>query len=224
MTQDIASNINQVNSDIINMLEKANRPNNACKLVAVSKTFSTDHIIPALEAGQRIFGENKVQESKQKWPELKAKYEGVELHLIGPLQSNKAKEAVALFDVIETVDREKIAIALAKEMKKQERYPELFIQVNTGNEAQKSGIAPSALKDFIDFCKNECHLTISGLMCIPPFDEDPAPHFKLLKQLADQNNLPKISMGMSADYPIAIANGATHIRVGSGIFGARNYS
>ena len=190
-------------------------------LIAVSKTFAAESIAPLLEAGQRIFGENRVQEAKAKWPGLRERYPGVELHLIGPLQSNKAKEAVALFDAIHTVDRPKIAEAIASEIAKQGRKPKLFIEVNTGGEEQKAGVSPEEADGFIKTCREQYGLTIEGLMCIPPFDEPPAPHFALLAKIAARNGLAKLSMGMSADYASAIAFGATYVRVGSAIFGER---
>jgi pyridoxal phosphate enzyme (YggS family) len=190
-------------------------------LIAVSKTFPAEAILPLLEAGQRIFGENRVQEAKGKWPALRERYPDVELHLIGPLQSNKAKEAVALFDAIHTVDRTKIAEALASEIAKQARKPKLFIEVNTGGEEQKAGIAPEAADAFIKYVREKYALAIEGLMCIPPFDQPPAPHFALLQKIAKRNGLEKLSMGMSADFASAIAFGATHVRVGSAIFGER---
>lgn len=193
-------------------------------LVAVSKTHDADAIRPAIEAGQRVFGENRVQEAQQKWPALKAETPDIELRLIGPLQSNKAEDAVKLFDVIESVDREKIARALAKEMKKQGRAPRLYVQVNTGNEPQKAGIDPQETEVFLNLCRNELGLEIEGLMCIPPAGENPGPHFALLADLARENSIPKLSMGMSGDYEIAIAFGATSVRVGSAIFGERDYS
>jgi len=190
-------------------------------LVAVSKTFGAEAILPVLDAGQRVFGENRVQEAKAKWPALRERYPDIELHLIGPLQSNKAKEAVALFDAIHTVDRPKIAEALAAEIAKQGRKPKLFIEVNTGGEEQKAGIAPENADAFINDCREKYALAIEGLMCIPPFDQPPAPHFALLAKIAARNGLTKLSMGMSADYASAIAFGATHARVGSAIFGER---
>lgn len=191
------------------------------QLVAVSKTYFEDKIEPVIEAGQRIFGENRVQESQQKWPALKEKYPDIELRLIGPLQSNKAAEAVALFDVIESVDREKIAKALATQMEKQGRKLDCYVQVNTGLEQQKAGIAPDLVDDFVRSCRNELGLNIVGLMCIPPADENPGPHFALLQKLAARNDLHKLSMGMSGDFEIAVQFGATSVRVGSAIFGAR---
>lgn len=193
-------------------------------LVAVSKTHDADAIRPAIEAGQRVFGENRVQEAQKKWPTLKEETPDIELHLIGPLQSNKAEDAVKLFDVIETVDREKIARALAKEIAKQGRAPRLYVQVNTGNEPQKAGIDPRETEAFLALCRDELGLTVEGLMCIPPAGENPGPHFALLHDLATENSVPKLSMGMSGDYEVAIAFGATSVRVGSAIFGERDYS
>lgn len=190
-------------------------------LVAVSKTFAADDIRPVLKAGQRVFGENRVQEAEAKWPGLKAEFPGVELHLIGPLQSNKAADAVALFDVIQTVDREKIAAELAREMKKQGRAPKLFVQVNTGLEPQKAGIDPRQALAFITRCRDVHGLAIEGLMAIPPADENPGPHFALLAKLAKEAGLSGLSMGMSGDYETALAFGASHVRVGSAIFGSR---
>jgi len=190
-------------------------------LVVVSKTFSAEEIIPVLEAGHRTYGENRVQEAQGKWPALKARYPEVELHLIGPLQSNKAAEAVALFDVIETIDREKIARALKQEMDRQNRSLRLYVQVNTGLEPQKAGIAPDDTAAFVDFCRSELGLDVEGLMCIPPADENPRPHFALLAKLARSCGLEKLSMGMSSDFETAIAFGATSVRVGSAIFGTR---
>jgi len=187
----------------------------------VSKTFGPEAIEPVIAAGQTVFGENRVQEAKAKWPPLKATHPGIELHLIGPLQSNKAKEAVALFDAIHSVDRPSICQALAKEIKSQNRHPQLFVQINTGEEPQKAGVVPAEADAFIAACRDTYGLTISGLMCIPPVDEAPAPHFALTAKIAARNGLQHLSMGMSADYPIAIQLGATHIRVGSAIFGHR---
>jgi len=188
----------------------------------VSKFFPPEAITPLLKAGQRMFGENRVQEAKAKWPALRGQYEDAELHLIGPLQSNKTADAVALFDAIHSIDREKIARAIARQMKQQGRSLQLFIQVNTGEEPQKAGIAPLEAADFINFCRNELKLPISGLMCIPPLDEEPALHFALLAKLAKELGLEKLSMGMSRDYEDAIALGATHIRVGTALFGPRS--
>ena len=191
------------------------------QLIAVSKTFETADIHPVLAAGQRVFGENRVQESQGKWPALKSEFSDVELHLIGPLQSNKADDAVALFDVIHTVDREKIAKALSVAMKKQDKALKLYVQVNTGEEEQKAGIPPKEAVAFVNRCRELHGLEIEGLMCIPPFDENPGPHFALLRKLAQEANVDKLSMGMSGDFETAIEFGATHVRVGSAIFGVR---
>lgn len=218
---DLKQRLSKVLARIETVALAAGRPKASVDLVAVSKTFDADYIRPALEAGHRIFGENRVQESQTKWPELKNEFDGVELHLIGPLQSNKAAEAVALFDVVETIDREKIARAIAKEMNAQGRKLGLYVQVNTGLEPQKAGIAPDDTLAFVDFCRNELSLEIEGLMCIPPADENPGPHFALLRKLAHEARLEKLSMGMSGDYETAIEFGATNVRVGSAIFGHR---
>ena len=213
--------LKDVSSRIEAAARQANRPAHSVSLVAVSKTFDAEAIRPAILAGQRIFGENRVQESQGKWPGLKAEFSDIELHLLGPLQSNKAGDAVALFDVIETIDREKIARALGEEMQKQERKPRLYVQVNTGLEPQKAGILPKETKEFVDFCRAQLGLGIEGLMCIPPADENPGPHFALLAKLAGQCGLEKLSMGMSGDFETAIRFGATSVRVGSAIFGNR---
>ena len=199
----------------------AGRPAGAVTLVAVSKTFDAAAIEPVLAAGQRIFGENRVQEAQGKWPALKEQWSGIELHLIGPLQSNKAREAVALFDVIHTVDRPSIVEALAKEMARQGRFPRLLVQVNTGEEPQKAGVVPQEADAFLAACRNTHGLAIAGLMCIPPADQSPGPHFALLAKIAKRHNLPLLSMGMSADFETAIEVGATHVRIGSAIFGGR---
>ncbi|MBZ9717090.1 YggS family pyridoxal phosphate-dependent enzyme [Mesorhizobium sp. M7A.F.Ca.CA.001.09.2.1] len=200
---------------------EAGREAGAVTLVAVSKTFDAADIGPVIEAGQRVFGENRVQEAQAKWPDLKDAFPDIELHLIGPLQSNKAREAVALFDVIETVDREKIAAELAKEIAKQGRAPKLYVQVNTGSEPQKAGIEPRDAVAFVARCRDVHGLAIEGLMCIPPADENPGPHFALLEKLSKEADVAKLSMGMSGDYETAIAFGATSVRVGSAIFGTR---
>lgn len=200
---------------------EAERPAGSVHLVAVSKTFAAPAIEPILTAGQRVFGENRVQEAEEKWPALKEAFPDTILHLIGPLQSNKAKNAVALFDAIESVDRPKIARAIARECEKQDRRPELFLQVNTGEEPQKAGILPAEADAFIRETRDDLGLPVRGLMCIPPVDEPPAPHFTLLRQIAERNGLSHLSMGMSADFETAIRFGATHIRVGSAIFGKR---
>ncbi|HUJ03525.1 MAG TPA: YggS family pyridoxal phosphate-dependent enzyme [Rhizomicrobium sp.] len=191
-------------------------------LVAVSKSFGAAAIRPFLEAGQRAFGENRVQEAQAKWPTLKAEYPDVALHLIGPLQSNKAREAVELFDVIHSLDRPKLAHALAAEIARAGRAPKLFVQVNTGEEPQKAGIAPSDASAFVSFCRGELKLPVEGLMCIPPVDENPSPHFALLRKLARENGLCLLSMGMSGDFETAIRFGATHVRVGTALFGERS--
>ncbi len=193
-------------------------------LIAVSKTHGAGTIREALDAGQRVFGENRVQEAQEKWPALKEEYPDIELHLIGPLQSNKAGDAVALFDVIQTVDRDKIAGAIAREMATQGRNVRLFVQVNTGSEPQKAGIEPDEAVSFVERCRQVHGLSIEGLMCIPPVDENPGPHFALLRQLASQCGLRSLSMGMSSDHETAVELGATHVRVGSAIFGERDYA
>ncbi len=199
----------------------AGRAAGSTRLIAVSKTFPAEAIEPVLAAGQRIFGENRVQEAAAKWPGLMEKYPDAELHLIGPLQTNKVRPAVNMFHAIHTLDRDRLAAALAKEIAKQGRHPELFVEVNTGDEEQKAGVAPSEAAAFVERCRAEHGLEISGLMCIPPFHEDPGPHFALLAKLAGECGVRDLSMGMSADYETAIAHGATRVRVGSAIFGAR---
>lgn len=191
------------------------------ELIVVSKTFGAPEILPLLQVGQRAFGENRVQEANGKWPELKAAYPDLKLHLIGPLQSNKAKEAVELFDAVHTIDRPKIARALAEEMGKQGKRMQLFIQVNTGEEPQKAGVVPAELPALVALCRDELGLEIAGLMCIPPVEEEPALHFAFLEKLAADNGLTQLSMGMSDDYETAVSFGATHVRVGSAIFGSR---
>ncbi len=217
----VSNNLKTVRTQIELACKEYERAADSVELIAVSKTYDGDHIRPVLAAGQRVFGENRVQESEGKWPQLCAEYPDVELHLIGPLQSNKAAEAVALFDVIHTVDRDKIAKALAKEFKRQGKVCRLFVQVNTGAEEQKAGIAPSEAVAFVEHCRKTHLLEIEGLMCIPPFEENPGPHFALLSRLAQEAGLSNLSMGMSGDFETAIGFGATHIRVGSAIFGAR---
>jgi pyridoxal phosphate enzyme (YggS family) len=217
---DSASGLSQVRAE----LERA-RANSSfhqpVTLVAVSKTFGPEAIAPVIAAGQKVFGENRVQEAKSKWPALKAAHPEIELHLIGPLQSNKAKEAVALFDAIHTVDRPSLCEALAKEIARQNRRPLLFAEINTGAEAQKAGVLPEDADAFLRACREDYALEISGLMCIPPIDEAPAPHFALTAKIAQRNGLKLLSMGMSADFAIAVQFGATHVRVGSAIFGQR---
>jgi hypothetical protein len=213
--------LTQVRAEIVRACKDAGRDPASVTLVAVSKTFPAEAIAPVIEAGQRVFGENRVQEAKAKWPPLIEKHPDVALHLIGPLQSNKAKEAVALFDAIHSVDRASLCDALAKEIQKQGRSPALFVQVNTGAEPQKAGIVPEDADAFLKTCRDTYGLTIAGLMCIPPADEAPGPHFALLATIARRNGLALLSMGMSADFASAIAMGATHVRVGSAIFGGR---
>jgi pyridoxal phosphate enzyme (YggS family) len=210
-----------VEQDIARACEQAGRDRGSVTLIAVSKTFDAGAITPVIGAGQRVFGENRVQEAKAKWPGLMSAYPGIALHLIGPLQSNKAREAVALFDAIHSVDRPSICEALAKAIESQKKRPELFVQLNTGEEPQKAGVAPADADAFIASCREQYGLEISGLMCIPPVDDAPAPHFALTAKIAARNGLKNLSMGMSADFAIAIAFGATHVRVGSAIFGAR---
>lgn len=223
MTDSVSSadNLAEVQAAIAAAARDAARDPADVTLVAVSKVHGEDRILPVLQAGHRVFGENRVQEAQGKWPALKDRFPDVELHLIGPLQSNKAKEAVALFDVIESVDREKIAEALAKEMEKQGRRVPVLVQVNTGKEPQKAGVEPEAADAFIARCRDALGLEVRGVMCIPPVDEEPALHFALLREIARRNGLPVVSMGMSDDYPTAIALGATHVRVGTAIFGSR---
>jgi PLP dependent protein len=211
----------EVHAEIVRACRDARRVPAEVTLVAVSKTFDADAIAPVIAAGQRVFGENRVQEAKAKWPPLLSKQPGIELHLIGPLQSNKAKEAVALFDAIHSVDRTSLCEALAKEIEKQQRQPVLFVEINTGAEPQKAGVLPQDADAFLTACVDKYGLKISGLMCIPPLDEAPGPHFALTATIAKRNGLKLLSMGMSADFATAIALGATHVRVGSAIFGAR---
>jgi len=210
-----------VRAEIARACRDAGRNPASVTLVAVSKTFGTEAIEPVIAAGQRVFGENRVQEAKAKWPQLLARHSGLELHLVGSLQSNKAKDAVALFDAIHSLDRESLAQALAKEIARQGRRPLLFVEVNAGSEAQKSGVLPQDADAFIAACRDRHGLTVSGLMCVPPLNEAPAPHFALTAKIARRNGLELLSMGMSADFPAAIALGATHIRVGTAIFGRR---
>ena len=214
----------EVRRRIVTAERQAGRAASSVRLIAVSKTFEAETIRPVLDAGQRDFGENRVQEASAKWPDLKAAYPDLRLHLIGPLQSNKAAEAVALFDAIHTIDRDKIAGAVAGEMRKQGRQLRLLVQVNTGEEAQKAGVAPSETEAFVARCCEIHGLTIDGLMCIPPADQVPAPHFALLAKLARRLGPMTLSMGMSGDFETAIAMGATDVRVGSAIFGTRSGS
>ena len=216
-----AARLADIRSRIAEAAREAGRAPQEVTLVAVSKTFDQAAILPLVEAGQRVFGENRVQEAAAKWPMLKERFADIELHLIGPLQSNKLEDALALFDVMHTLDREKLALALVKARERGVRLPRLFVQVNTGEEPQKAGIKPAEVASFLARCRNEWHLVIDGLMCIPPLDEEPALHFALLGKLARENGLANLSMGMSGDFEQAIALGATHVRVGSALFGAR---
>jgi pyridoxal phosphate enzyme (YggS family) len=211
-----------VKQEIERACREAKRDPASVTLVAVSKTFETEAIEPVIAAGQRVFGENRVQEAAAKWPALQARTPGIELHMIGPLQSNKAREAVALFDAIHSVDRPSLCETLGKEIARQSRRPLLFVEINTGAEPQKAGILPQDADAFLKRCREAYGLTVAGLMCIPPADEAPAPHFALTAKIAARNGLKLLSMGMSADFSIAIAMGATHVRVGSAIFGARH--
>jgi PLP dependent protein len=210
-----------VRHDIARACADAGRAPGSVALVAVSKTFGADAIEPVIDAGQRVFGENRVQEAKAKWPALRDRHPGIELHLIGPLQSNKAREAVALFDAIHSLDRPSLAEALAKEIARQGRSPLLFVEINTGGELQKAGVPPEAADDFLKDCRDKYGLKVAGLMCLPPADEPPAPHFALTAKIAHRNELNLLSMGMSADFPAAIAMGSTHVRIGTAIFGGR---
>ena len=221
MTDDAASRLIETGQRIAAAAKGVGRDPDEVTLIAVSKTFGADDIRPVLEAGHRQFGENRVQEAQGKWPELKADYPELTLHLIGPLQSNKAREAVALFDAIHTIDRPKIAKALANEMDTQGRRPQLFIQVNTGEEEQKAGILAADAGELLAFCQDRLDLEIAGLMCIPPVEEEPAIHFAFLDKLAGELGLTGRSMGMSGDFETAVEMGATHVRVGSAIFGPR---
>ena len=214
--------LSQVRTKIAEAARAAGRDPSEVRLVAVSKTFGQEAIVPVIEAGQRIFGENRVQEAQGKWPDLKSRWPDIELHLIGPLQSNKVRDAVTLFDVIQSIDRPKIARVVSREMSETGCAPRLLVQVNTGEEPNKAGVAPAETVDFVRFCRDELSLSIDGLMSIPPIDEEPAVHFALLAKLADQCDLTQLSMGMSADYETAVEFGATWVRVGSAIFGTRD--
>jgi PLP dependent protein len=222
MTNSASARLAAVRDRITAAAQAARRDPAAVHLVAVTKTFGPEAIIPVLDTGHRLFGENRVQEAKAKWPPLRARFPDVELHLIGPLQSNKAKEAVALFDAIHTIDRPKIAEAVAGEMAKQSKRLTLFIEVNTGEEPQKAGVLPKEAAGLLRLCREDLKLDIAGLMCIPPHDEEPAVHFAFLAKLAGELGLSGLSMGMSADFETAIRFGATHVRIGSAIFGERH--
>ncbi len=216
-----ADRLAEVTGRIAEAARAAGRSPSDVTLVAVSKTHGADRVRELLEVGHRVFGENRVQEAEGKFPELKAAWPDLELHLIGPLQTNKARDAVALFDVIQSVDRDRLAAALAKEMERLGRRPACYIQVNTGEEPQKAGLLPKDVDAFVALCRDQYKLPVVGLMCIPPVDEEPALHFALLAKMAARNGLAKLSMGMSADYETAVRMGATHVRVGSALFGSR---
>lgn len=220
MEATIAENLRAVKARILAEAEACGHAA-AARLVAVSKTHDAETIAQALDVGHRVFGENRVQEAAAKWPGLKARYPGVELHLIGPLQSNKAKDAIALFDVIHTLDRPKLAETLVRLRDEGHALPRLLVQVNTGCEPQKAGVLPTDTDAFLDRCAGEWKLDVAGLMCIPPAEQEPSPHFALLRKIAARHGLAELSMGMSHDYPVAVALGATLVRVGSAIFGAR---
>jgi pyridoxal phosphate enzyme (YggS family) len=220
MDQTVA-NLRSVLEEIASAAREAGRDPSEVGLVAVTKTHDAEHIRPVLEAAHRLFGENRVQEAAGKWPALREAFPDIRLHLIGPLQTNKVRQAMDLFDVIETVDRPKLAREIAKEADKSGHMPDCFIQVNTGAEPQKAGVLPAETDAFIDSCKREYGLRVRGLMCIPPVDEEPSLHFALLHEIARRNDLPELSMGMSGDFQVAIAFGATLVRVGTAIFGQR---
>ncbi len=219
---DAATRLAAVKKRIAEAAAGAGRDAADVRLIAVSKTFDAAAIDPVLTAGQRDFGENRVQEAQSKWPDLRPRFADLSLHLVGPLQTNKVRDAVALFDAIHSLDRDRLAAELAKEMARQRRAPSLFVQVNTGEEPQKAGIGPQETEAFVERCREAYGLPIEGLMCLPPLDDDPVPHFEMLKQLAGRVGLASLSMGMSADFEAAIAHGATHIRVGTAIFGERD--
>lgn len=219
--QDVAARLQETWTSIARAARDFGRKPESVTLVAVSKTKPAELIVPVLEAGQIDFGENYVQEAKAKWPPLRERFPQARLHMIGPLQSNKAREAVALFDAIHSLDRESLAKELAREIERAGKAPQLIVQVNTGAEPQKGGVLPEDADAFLALCRSRYGLTIAGLMCIPPADEPPSPHFGLLAKIAARNGLAILSMGMSADYEAAIQLGATHVRVGSAIFGAR---
>jgi PLP dependent protein len=220
-SDEVLARLAEVRRRIAAAAEAAGRRPEDVTLVTITKTFSADAAMPAIEAGLRVFGENRVQEAAAKWPPLKERWPDIELHLVGPLQTNKAADAVALFDCIQTLDRPKLARVLATEFDRQGRKPELFVQVNTGAEPQKAGVLPAEADQFIAACRETHGLTISGLMAIPPLDDEPALHFALLDKIAKRNGIAKLSMGMSGDFETAIALGATHVRLGTAIFGDR---
>ncbi|MCP4562888.1 MAG: YggS family pyridoxal phosphate-dependent enzyme [Bosea sp.] len=218
---DVVARLQETRGAIARAARDFGRKPEAVTLVAVSKTKPAEMIVPVLEAGQVDFGENYVQEAKEKWPALRERFPNSRLHMIGPLQSNKARDAVALFDVIQSLDRESLAKELAREIERAGKAPELIVQINTGAEPQKGGVLPGEADAFLELCRSRYGLTIAGLMCIPPAEDPPSPHFALLGKIAKRNGLTTLSMGMSADYEAAIQLGATHVRVGSAIFGAR---
>ncbi len=218
---DSSERLTAVRAAIAKACADAGRDPATVTLVAISKTFDAEAIEPVIGCGQRVFGENRVQEAKAKWPALKQRHPGIELHLVGSLQSNKARDAIMLFDAIHSVDRPSLAQALAQEIGRQGRSPLLFVEINSGAEPQKAGVLPEAADDFLKACRETYGLAIAGLMCIPPADEPPAPHFALTAKIARRNGLKLLSMGMSADFATAIAFGATHVRVGTAIFGGR---
>ena len=220
---EVAANLAAVKAKIAAEEESHGRDPGSVTLVAVTKTHGAERILPALAAGHRVFGENRVQEAQAKWPELKARFPGIELHLIGPLQTNKVRDAVDLFDVIESLDRPHLAQALVRARDAGAKLPRLFVQVNTGCEPQKAGVLPAEADAFLARCAGEWALPVAGLMCIPPVEQEPSPHFALLGKIAARNGISALSMGMSHDYPVAVALGATHVRVGTAIFGARTY-
>lgn len=222
MTDQPESGLDDINARIAAALKRADREQGSVKLIAVSKVQPDERVEAVLSQGHRVFGENRVQEAAGKWPAFRERFDGVELHLIGPLQTNKVRQAVQLFDVIHSVDREKLARKLADEFTESGRQLPCFIQVNTGEEPQKAGCLPDETDAFVRRCREELELPVVGLMCIPPADEEPSLHFALLKKIAERNGLDGLSMGMSGDFESAIALGATHIRVGSAIFGARS--
>ncbi len=218
---DVVARLQETRDAIARAARDFGRKPDSVTLIAVSKTKPVEMIVPVLEAGQIDFGENYVQEAKAKWPALQERFPNARLHMIGPLQSNKARDAVALFDVIQSLDRESLAKELAREIERAGKAPELIVQVNTGAEPQKGGVLPGEADAFLDLCRSRYGLVITGLMCIPPAEDPPSPHFALLGKIAKRNGLSILSMGMSADYEAAIQLGATHVRVGSAIFGAR---
>jgi pyridoxal phosphate enzyme (YggS family) len=217
----IERNLILLNEKIRQACKTYNRNFDKIRLIAVSKTFGSEEILQAIDCGCQVFGENYLKEAAEKWPKIKEKFPEIKLHFIGHLQSNKTAEAVALFDCIQTVDSKKLASFIKKESDKQNKNPEIFIQVNIGEEAQKSGVLPSETDDLIDYCRNDLGLNLTGLMCIPPSDELASPYFALLAKIAARNNIQNLSMGMSSDFSEAIAMGATHIRLGTAIFGSR---